>query len=220
VLVDLNADCGEGDDDAGLLAVVTSANVACGGHAGTPATLAPVVALAAERGVTVGAQVSFADREGFGRLPLPTPPGQLRAEVLAQVELLDGLCREVGSRVRYVKPHGALYHVVLAGGPQADAVVEVADRFGLPLLLMPGSGREAVPEGFADRAYDGCLLRPRDQPTAVLTAPADAAAQAVRLAAAGMRSICVHGDTPGAVAMAVAVRRGLEEAGWTLAAFA
>ncbi len=226
-VVDLNADCGEGPgvtDDEGLLGVVTSASVACGGHAGTPASLAAVVGLAADRGVAVGAQVSFVDREGFGRRPLPTPPEQLRAELLMQAGGLDALCRAVGTRVRYLKPHGALYHVTLAGGPQAEAVAAAAAALGLPLLLMPGSPFPAVSEGFADRGYDatptGPRLRARGRPGALLTDPERAAGQAVSLAEQGLRSLCVHGDSPGAVATARAVRAALEAAGWTLAAFA
>jgi len=215
--VDLNADCGEGDDDSGLLAVVTSANVACGGHAGDPADIAGVVALAAERGVAVGAQVSYCDRAGFGRRELAVEPHVLRAQLLVQAGGLDALCRAAGTRVRYVKPHGALYHRVLAGGPQGDAVRDVARVLGLPLLLMCGGD---VREGFADRAYDGDALRPRSAPGAVLHDPAAAAAQAVRLARSGVRSVCVHGDSPGAVGIAAAVRRALEGDGWTLAPFA
>jgi UPF0271 protein len=218
--VDLNVDCGEGFDDAALLKVVSSANVACGGHAGDPELLAPVVAWAAERGVAVGAQVSYVDREGFGRRALDIDPVLLRAQVLWQAGALDALCRGAGTRVRYVKPHGALYHRVLTGDEQAEAVVEAVRTLDLPLLLMPGSRYDAVSEGFADRAYDGARLRPRDQPGAVHADPALAAAQAVSLARAGIRSICVHGDAPGAVAVATEVRAALEADGWTVAPFA
>lgn len=219
-VVDLNADCGEGFDDAGLLAVVSSANVACGGHAGDAESLRPVVALAAERGVAVGAQVSYVDREGFGRRPLEVDPAVLRAQVLWQAGALDALCRGAGTRVRYVKPHGALYHRVLTEDAQADAVIDAVRLLDLPLLLMPGSRYAAVAEGFADRAYDGDRLRPRDQPGAVHDQPGLAAAQAVSLARAGIRSICVHGDSPGAVETASAVRAALEADGWTVAPFA
>jgi UPF0271 protein len=222
--VDLNADCGEGDDDAGLLAVVTSANVACGGHAGDPGSLRETIRLAVAHGVAIGAQVSYEDREGFGRRDLDVDPDLLRAQILWQAGGLDALCRDVGTRVRYVKPHGALYHRVLAGGPRAQAVVTAVRTLGLPLLLMPGAswdvGGPTIPEGFADRAYDNGKLRSRDEPGAVLSDPGDAAAQAVSLAQEGMRSLCVHGDSPGAVRLAQAVRAGLTEAGWTVAAFA
>lgn len=222
--MDLSADCGEGFDDAGMLAVVTSANVACGGHVGTPESLAPVVALAAHRTVAVGAQVSYVDREGFGRRPVAVDADTLRAQLLWQVGGLASLCRAVGSEVRYLRPHGALYHAALAGGDHGDTVAGVAGILGVPLLLMPGGRRGDVAEGFADRAYDetadGPRLRPRDEPGAVLTDPAAAGAQAVRLAEAGLRSLCVHGDSPGAVETARAVRTALERAGWTLRAFA
>jgi UPF0271 protein len=218
--VDLNADCGEGFDDDGLLRVVTSANVACGAHAGTPATLARVVATAAQRGVAVGAQVSYDDREGFGRRVTEVEGETLRAQVLWQVGGLDGLCRSVGAQVRYVKPHGALYHRVLSRGPQGDAVAAAATSLGLPLLLMPGSAYPAVAEGFADRAYDGDRLRPRTELGAVLDDPDEAARQAVALARHGTRSVCVHGDSPGAVETLRAVRAALEADGWTIAPFA
>ena len=219
-VVDLNADCGEGFDDAGLLAVVSSANVACGGHVGDAESLAPVAAIAAARGVAVGAQVSYVDREGFGRRSMEVDPAVLRAQVLWQAGALDALCRGAGTRVRYVKPHGALYHRVLTGDAQAEAVVGAVRALDLPLLLMPGSPYPSVTEGFADRAYDGDRLRPRDQPGAVHADPGAAAAQAVELARAGIRSICVHGDSPGAVETATAVRAALEGDGWTVAPFA
>jgi UPF0271 protein len=219
-LVDLNVDCGEGFDDRALLAVVSSANVACGGHAGDPESLAPVVAFAAGRGIAVGAQVSYVDRERFGRRALEVDPELLRAQLLWQAGALDGLCRGEGTHVRYLKPHGALYHRTLTGGAQADVVASVAEALGVPLLLMPGSPYPAVSEGFADRAYDGDRLRPRDRPGAVHEDPEQAAAQAVSLARAGIRSICVHGDSPGAVETATAVRDALEADGWTVAPFA
>lgn len=223
--VDLNADCGEGDDDAGLLAVVTSANVSCGAHAGTPASLATTVREAVRRGVTVGAQPSYEDRAGFGRRPVEVDPADLHAQLHGQVTGLDALCRDAGTRVRYLKPHGALYHATLAGGPHAEVVAGLARDLGLPLLLMPGGPLPPdIGEGFADRGYDetpaGPRLRPRGSPGAVLTDPAAAAAQAVRLAGAGFRSLCVHGDSPGAVETATAVRAALQAAGWTLRAFA
>jgi UPF0271 protein len=122
--------------------------------------------------------------------------------------------------VRYLKPHGALYHRVLTGDAQAAAVADAARALGLPLLLMPGSPFEAVPEGFADRTYDGARLRPRDRQGAVLDDPATAAEQALVLARRGLRSICVHGDSPGALEIAAAVRAALEADGWTVAPFA
>lgn len=214
--VDLNADVGEGFDDDGLMHYITSANIACGGHAGSPAETAPVVRIAAARDITIGAHVSFEDRDGFGRRKLDTSPADLYAQVLWQTSALDGLCLAEGTRVKYIKPHGALYHVVLSGGPQSDAVVKAARKLGLPLLMMPGSQWSSITEGFAERAYDGDRLRDRSLPGALIHDPREAAAQAVWLARKGIQSVCVHGDSPGAVTIAKAVRAGLEDDGWTI----
>jgi UPF0271 protein len=222
VLVDLNADLGEGfgvwrltDDDA-LLGVVTSANVACGFHAGDPLGLRRVVAAAAERDVAVGAQVSYRDLVGFGRRFVDVAPDELEAEVVYQVGALDALCRVEGTRVRYVKPHGALYHACRTHPAQAEAVRRAAAACGLPLLH--GWLEGAVREGFVDRGYreDGTLV-PRGEPGDLLDHDA-AVRQAARLAPS-VDSLCVHGDTPGAVALARAVRAALEEAGVRLASF-
>jgi UPF0271 protein len=221
-VVDLNADLGEEvtDDDA-LLAVVTSANVACGYHAGSPAIMRAVCATAAARGVSVGAQVSYADRENFGRVELDVEPDLLREQVADQVGLLSTIASAEGVEVRYLKPHGALYHRTRDDAAQAAAVLAGSGR--LPVLGMPGAlldlaadaGRETILEGFPDRAYDGDRLRPRDRPGAVLTDEAAIVAQALGLAGS-VRSLCLHGDTPGAVAHARAVRAALEGAGWHL----
>jgi UPF0271 protein len=228
-VLDLNADLGEGvtDDDA-LLAVVTSANVACGFHAGTEETMRRVAAVAAERGVAVGAHVSYRDREGFGRRAMSVPARELAADVLAQVRALAA----AGARVRYVKPHGALYNTAAADRDVAAAVCAGVAAFGvLPVLGLPGSelltaaraaGLPAVPEGFPDRAYraDGTLV-PRGEPGAVLDDPAQIAARAVELARGRtVRSVCVHGDAPAAVEAARAARAALEAAGVRLEAFA
>ncbi|MDH2416619.1 LamB/YcsF family protein [Nocardioides sp. CER19] len=221
-VVDLNADLGEEvTDDEALLALVTSANVACGYHAGSPAIMRAVCAVAAERGVSVGAQVSYADRENFGRVPLDVPGDVLREQVADQVGILSTAARSQGVEVRYVKPHGALYHRTREDVEQATAVLEGSGT--LPVLGMPGvlldraaqAGRGVILEGFPDRAYDGDRLRPRDQPGAVLTDDDAIVAQALRLAGS-VRSLCLHGDTPGAVAHAHAVRAALEAAGWSL----
>ena len=219
--IDLNADVGEGFDDAGLLEYVTSVNIACGAHAGTTESIAKVVEMAAERNAGIGAHVSFVDRENFGRTALDTPPLELRDQVLWQASALDGLCKGVGTRVRYIKPHGALYHAVMSGGEQGEAVLEAAQLLEMPLLLMPRSPWASFGEGFAERAYDGDSLRSRDKPGALIHDPAEAAAQAVALAAQPtLHSICVHGDSPGAVEIAAMVRRRLERAGFTLRPFA
>jgi UPF0271 protein len=249
--LDLNSDLGEGygrwalGDDAALLEVVTSANVACGFHAGDPATIDRTVRTAVERGVAVGAQVSYPDLVGFGRREIDVPPDELTADVLYQLGALEAFAKAAGSRVRYVKPHGALYNRIARDPVQAAAVVEAIRRYdpALPLLTLPGSvameaageaGIPSVGEGFADRAYtaEGRLVS-RREPGAVLHDPEQVAARAVvmaiehRVEAAGgeqvaveVRSLCVHGDTPGAVDLARAVRTALEHAGVTLEAFA
>ncbi|CAB4697573.1 MAG: LamB/YcsF family protein [Actinobacteria bacterium] len=218
--VDLNADLGEEvTDDAALLAVVTSANVACGYHAGSVAIMRAVCVEAAERGVSVGAQVSYADRAGFGRIARDVGYEELREQVADQVGTLTAIAAEAGSQVRYVKAHGALYHRTLDDEDQARAVLDGSG--GLPVLGMDGvllrgaiaAGRTVHHEGFPDRASgpDG-RLRPRTEPGAVLGDGAAIAERAVLLAP-DVDSLCVHGDHPGAVAHAVGVRRALEAAG-------
>src|SRR6478736_5453046 len=169
-VVDLNADLGEEvTDDEALLGLVTSANVACGYHAGSPAIMRSVCALAAGLGVSVGAQVSYADRENFGRVSLDVQADVLREQVADQVGLLSAIADSEGVSVRYLKPHGALYHRVRDDVAQAAAVL--AGSGGLPVLGMSGAlltlaveaGREVILEGFPDRAYDGDRLRPRDR---------------------------------------------------------
>ncbi|MFI0418198.1 LamB/YcsF family protein [Spongiactinospora sp. 9N601] len=249
--IDLNADLGEGfgiwrlgDDDA-LLDIVTSANIACGFHAGDPLTIRRTCAAAVDRGVIIGAQVSYRDLAGFGRRAMDVDPEELSAEVLYQIAALDGIARAMGGRVAYVKPHGALYNRVVRDAAQADAVVSAVAAFSpvLPLLTLPVSvlrevaaerGVPTVTEAFADRAYtaDGRLV-PRREPGAVLHDVGEVAARAARMAAGGTvtatdgtevqvaaRSLCVHGDTPGAVAMARAVRDALTAAGLSVRPFA
>ena len=219
--IDLNADLGEEvTDDAGLLAVVTSANVACGFHAGTRATMQAVCAEAVRRGVAVGAQVSYDDRGHFGRVALDVAPEVLREQVATQVGVLSEIAAAEGGGVVYLKPHGALYHRVAVDGDQAAAVLDGSGD--LPVMGMPGSlllalaeqrGRGVRLEGFPDRGYtvDGALV-PRGEPGAMVTDPEEVAGRAVALAAR-VDSVCVHGDSPGAVATAQAVRRALEAAG-------
>ncbi|RNL79648.1 LamB/YcsF family protein [Nocardioides marmorisolisilvae] len=225
-VVDLNADLGEGvTDDPALLAVVTSANVACGFHAGDARVMAAVCGQAAELGVVVGAQVSYADREGFGRRAMDPPAELLTSWVLEQVEVLTEIARAAGTSVEYVKAHGALYNRIVDDEEQARAVL--AGSGSLPVLGLPGSsvlalaaaaGRLAVGEGFPDRGYtaDGRLV-PRSQPGALVTDPDEIAANAVALAARDeIRTVCVHGDSPGAVAAAGAVRDALQAAGYAV----
>jgi len=242
--IDLNADLGEGfgvwrlgDDDA-LLGIVSSANVACGFHAGDPLTMRRVCGRAAAAGVAVGAQVSYRDLAGFGRRFIDVEPAELAAEVLYQLAALDGIARAAGTRVSYVKPHGALYNAAVTHEGQAQAVVDAVLAFDrrLPVLGLPGSallrsaeatGMRPVAEGFADRGYtaDGRLV-PRREPGALVEDPAAVAERAVRMATDGVvvavdgtallmpvESVCVHGDTPGAAELARAVRAALTAAG-------
>jgi len=233
IQIDLNADLGEGfgawrlTDDEALLDIVSSANVACGFHAGDAATMRRVCAGAAKRGVRIGAQVGYRDLAGFGRREMDVAPDELAAEILYQIGALSAF-----GEVVYVKPHGALYNRVVHDERQARAVVAALQAWHrpLPLLGLPGArvlalardaGLPTVEEGFADRAYtpEGRLV-PRSQPGAVITDPSDAAARAVALARAGkIRTLCVHGDTPGAVAMARRVRAELEAAGVRITPF-
>ena len=225
--IDLNADLGEEvtDDDA-LLAVVSSANVACGYHAGSPAIMRAVCAEAARRGVSVGAQVSYDDRPGFGRVPRDVAYGVLRDQVADQVGTLERIAEAAGTSVRYVKPHGALYHRVIDDEEQARAVLDGSGD--LPVLGMPGrlltlaagAGRAVLHEGFPDRGYtpDGRLV-PRSETGALVTEKHQIVAQALVLAAT-VDSLCLHGDSPGAVAHALAVRRALVDAGLRLRPFA
>jgi UPF0271 protein len=249
--MDLNADLGESfgiwrlGDDEGLLDVVTSANVACGFHAGDPATMRRVCAAAADRGVVIGAQVGYRDLQGFGRRRIDVHPADLEADVLYQIGALDGCARAAGVRVRYVKPHGALYNTIADDRIQADAVaaaIAAYDR-SLPVLGLPDSamseaaaeaGLTFVPEAFADRAYlpNGRLV-PRSEVGAVIDDPYEVVARAAAFAVqhrltatdgtavpVSAQSLCVHGDTPGAVYLAREIRRTLLDAGVTLAPFA
>lgn len=224
--VDLNADLGEEiTDDAALLEVVTSANVACGYHAGSVTIMRAVCERAAELGVSVGAQVSYADRANFGRVVHDVPQAVLRDQVADQVGTLEAVARAAGVTLRYVKPHGALYHRVLDDEAQATAVLDGSGD--LPVLgMVPGvlvelalaRGRAVHSEAFPDRGYtpEGRLL-PRTEPGA-LVSPGEAVAQrAVELAARGqVDSLCLHGDSPGAVESARRVRAALEHSGWSL----
>lgn len=223
--IDLNADLGEGiTDDAGLLEVVTSANVACGFHAGGQATMRMVCDLAAERGVAIGAQVSYLDRDGFGRRPMEVAAEVLTSWVREQVHSLSAIAHDCGIRVAYLKPHGALYTRVIDDAEQADAVL--AGSEGLPILTLPigrfreralAAGRTARTEGFPDRGYtsDGRLIN-RESPGALVQEPLQIAVNALDLAERDIDSVCVHGDSPGAVVAASQVRWALVDAGFEL----
>jgi 5-oxoprolinase (ATP-hydrolysing) subunit A len=241
--IDVNADVGEGfDTDAELLGVVSSANVACGFHAGDIDTMRACCDLAVRHGVAVGAQVSYRDREGFGRRDVEIAPDRLLDDIEEQIAALRDAARPAGADVRYLKPHGALYNRVVWDGDQADSVVEAARRHGLAVLGLPGStvlararaaGVPAYREFFADRGYtsDGRLL-PRTEPGAVVDDADDVAGRIRRLVADGSvvsvdgvdvaadaDSVCVHGDTPGAVGLARRVRAALEDAGCSVRPF-
>jgi 5-oxoprolinase (ATP-hydrolysing) subunit A len=249
--IDLNSDLGEGfgawrmGDDAAMLALVTSANLACGFHAGDPMTILRTVARAIEHGVAIGAHPSYRDLAGFGRRAMDVPAQELADEVAYQVGALRTFARAAGADVVYVKPHGALYNRVVADGEQAGAVVAgiVLAGGGLPVLGLPGSavhaaaraaGLPVVAEAFADRAYTGgATLVPRSRPGAVLEEPDAVVERAVRIAREGRvaslegpdvavpaRSLCLHGDTPGAAGTAERVRAALEAAGVRVEAFA
>jgi 5-oxoprolinase (ATP-hydrolysing) subunit A len=250
-VLDLNADLGEGfgrwhltDDDA-LLAVVTSANVACGFHAGDPSTMRRVCERAVERGVRIGAQVSYRDLAGFGRRAMDVPPDELADEITYQVGALRVFAQAAGSDVAYVKPHGALYNRTVTDAEQAAAVVAGVLRSGgrPPVLGLPGSrlheaaeraGLPVVAEAFADRSYTAAgTLVPRRAPGAVVLDADAVVARSVRMAresavtaltgeevALHARSLCVHGDTPGAAELARRVRAALEAAGVRVEAFA
>ena len=248
--IDLNADLGEGfgvwrlgDDDA-MLGIVSSANIACGFHAGDPAGLLSVCRLAAERGVRIGAQVSYRDLAGFGRRFIDVTPEDLLADVVYQIGALQGLAQAAGAEVCYVKPHGALYNTIVTNHQQAAAVAEAVHAVdpGLPVLGLERSsffdeagrrGLRTVPEVFADRAYrpDGQLIS-RREPAAVLDDPTDIAERVLTMVTSGTvtavdgstvtldaKSVCVHGDSPGAVQIAIAVRDRLKANGIDLKSF-
>jgi 5-oxoprolinase (ATP-hydrolysing) subunit A len=248
--IDLNADLGEGfgvwrlGDDAAMLRIVTSANVACGFHAGDPAGLLRVCRSAAQRGVRIGAQVSYRDLAGFGRRFMDVAADELVADVVYQIGALQAIAHAAGSAVSYVKAHGALYNTIVTHAEQAAAVAEAVRLVdaGLPVLGIAGSAffdeaarRElhTVTEAFADRAYrpDGRLVSRREQ-GAVLHDPAAIADRVVTMITSGQvtaidgtvltlnaESVCVHGDSPGAVQIATAVREGLMAAGIEIRAF-
>ena len=248
--IELNSVVGESfgnwtmGDDAAIFRSVSSANIACGFHAGDPSTIARTCRDAVAAGISIGAHVGYRDLAGFGRRFLDCSPTELADDVLYQLGALEGIARAAGGRISYVKPHGALYNTIVTHQEQAQAVVDAVKAFGgdLPMLLLPGSvalaaaeaaGLRGVAEAFADRAYnpDGTLVS-RREPGAVLHDEDAVAANMVRLATEGTivaregstiktsaESICLHGDTAGAVSMAAAVRRELEASGVDIRSF-
>jgi UPF0271 protein len=248
--IDLNSDVGEsfgrwtlGDDQA-MFRSVSSANVACGFHAGDPTVIRRTCREAAAAGVVIGAHVGYRDLAGFGRRFLDISPGELADDVVYQIGALQALAAAEGARVRYVKPHGGLYNTIVTHNAQAQAVVDAVKSVdpGLPIMGLPGSavlrlaekaGLRAVTEAFADRAYnpDGTLVS-RSIPGAVLEDPDQVAEHVLRMATESAvrtidgstlkiraESICVHGDSPGAVAMATAVKSALGDAGVSIGSF-
>lgn len=247
--IDLNADLGETTDgvpvadDPAMVALVSSANIATGFHAGDPHAIAATVRAAADRGVTVGAHIGYRDPANFGRTPVDIDPARLADETLYQIGALDALARANGTRVSYVKPHGALYNTIVHDEAQARGVVEGVRAFGeLPLMLLPGgvavdvaerAGLRVIREAFADRNYlpDGTLV-PRSRADAVI-ADADAVARRVlQVATSGAvtavdgtvlsvdaESVCVHGDSPGAVELTRAVVGRLQAEGVAVRGF-
>ena len=239
--VDLNSDLGESygawnmGDDAAMLGIVSSANVACGFHAGDPAGILKTVRMAAENNVVIGAHVSYPDRAGFGRRNMDVTSEELIGDVIYQIGALQGIAKAAGTRVCYVKPHGALYNQIAHDERQALAVIQAIQMLDPALALMGLAGTKVltlaraeglavVAEVFADRGYtkDG-LLVPRHEPGAVLHDPEDVAKRMLNFARTGSitahdgtdirieaQSICVHGDSPDAVAMAKAIRRRFE----------
>ncbi|WP_406268389.1 LamB/YcsF family protein [Nocardia sp. NBC_00881] len=242
--LDLNSDLGEGfgpwtmGDDAAMLDIVTSANIACGFHAGDPTIMRRTCLLAVEKGVRIGAHVGYRDLAGFGRREIAVAPAEIRDEVLYQIGGLDAFVKAAGDRVRYVKPHGALYHSAARDPQLADSVLAAITEYDLRLTLLGPAGtqleraaREAgvrfVGEGFADRAYlANGMLAARSVPGSVLP-PNEAVTQAVSIAMSGTArtvdgsgvvsvsaaSICVHGDSPAAVEMARLIRSALDNVG-------
>lgn len=237
--VDLNADVGEGmDDDAALLDIVTSANIACGLHAGDARTMTETVELCLARDVAIGAHPSFDDREGFGRREMRIAPTAAHALVLRQVTTLAAIAAKAGARLKHVKAHGALYNMAARDPELAQAIAAAVCEFDRDLLLVGLAGSALVAAGeaaglrvanevFADRAYrrDGTLV-PRSQPGALIDEAELAVARALEMISTStVRSIdgvlvplradtiCVHGDTPGAAAMAAALKAALGSAG-------
>jgi UPF0271 protein len=242
VTIDLNADVGEGyGQDAALMPLISSANIACGAHAGDSASMREAVALARDHGVAVGAHPSLPDREHFGRREISLSPSDLRESIVAQVQALAAIAASEGSRLRHVKPHGALYNMAARDAELAETIARAVHSVDPALLLfgLAGSalitmaeqaGLRGVSEVFADRGYlpDGSLL-PRHRPGSVILNGAVVAVRAVGMAREGTvvavdgsrvsiraETICIHGDTPGAAALARRVREGLAAAGITV----
>jgi UPF0271 protein len=229
--IDLNCDLGEGGDlDADLMPLITTANVACGFHAGGPAEALASLELAVKHGVRAGAHPSYPDRDNFGRSAMIRSPHAVSEDCIYQIGALAGLAKSVGLILSHVKPHGTLYNTACRDDIIAAPVVRSASVFGLPVMGLPGSSLESacaglvpfIPEGFADRRYrpDGSLV-PRTESGAFVESPDEAVKQAEWLIRErGVRSLCVHGDNPDALAFVRALRQALKRHGFEIRAFA
>jgi 5-oxoprolinase (ATP-hydrolysing) subunit A len=232
--IDLNADLGEGMPwDAELLALVTSANVSCGAHAGEPLEISATLAEAGRRGVVVGAHPSWPDRGGFGRVERSATVREVKSLVLDQADSLRALAGPLGVAIRYIKPHGALYNQAMRDDsdsmPILAGIIGAASLLGMPLMGQPGtclaslaasSGLRYIREAFPDRGYrdDGRLV-PRSEPGALIEGVDAVVAHALQLADQGFDSLCLHGDSPEAVARARAIRAALDRAGFAVHGF-
>lgn len=246
--IDLNCDLGESfgqyrlGDDAAMLEIVTSANIACGLHAGDPPVMRETVTLAARRGVAIGAHPGYPDLQGFGRRAMDLQPAELETFLIYQLGALAGFTQAAGTHLTHVKPHGALYNQAVADREIAAAIARAVASFDPTLIVVTlpeaalrvaarGNGLRVALEGFADRAYlaDGTLA-PRQRPGAVIHDPELATARAVRMITQGevetiegtviplrVNTLCVHGDTPGAAILAAQLRHALEAAQLVLA---
>jgi UPF0271 protein len=229
--IDLNCDLGEGcGNDAELMPIITSANIACGFHAGDPATAHAALQLAKRHGIQVGAHPSFPDREHFGRRELVRSSTQIFEDCVYQIGALAGLAQSAGVILRYVKPHGALYNMACREADYAAPIIAASRLFELKVMALPGSSLQVacsehgdfIAEGFADRRYlpDGSLV-PRSRPDAFVRDPAEAVRQAEwLLREKGVQSLCVHGDNPDAVAFVRALREEFDRCGIVTRAFA
>lgn len=244
--IDLNCDMGEGiGHDAALLSSVTSANIACGTHAGNEAVMRETVRAAVREGVAIGAHPGYEDRANFGRREMNLPPDHLRAQIEEQLHTLSEIVQNEGGQMTHVKPHGALYNQAALDGGIAETIAETVHDFDPSLYLVGLAGSELIAagrraglrvarEGFADRSYraDGTLI-PRNEPDALITDPEIAARRAVEMASSArvlsddgaeitleIDTICIHGDSPGAPALARQLRAALREAGIDVRPFA
>lgn len=219
--IDLNADIGEGLDevDRMLAPMLTSASIACGGHAGDMASMAAAVDLCRQHGLRAGAHPSYLDRVGFGRTSVEVEATTLTRSIVDQVERLSRIAEYSGTKIAYIKPHGALYNDTVLAGPVAEAVLSASRLSGLPIMCLAGSAladeADSIREGFIDRGYLGGRLIPRGKPGDLISSPEDAAEQALSLAPS-VDSLCIHSDTTGAPILLAAARRALQASGYEI----